>query len=286
MKNIIYSFLLVFITTTGDLKSQEIISLDFYPYHVGDLRQYIEIPSGQFYSGEITNIDTIDLNTHLIYYNGSAEAFVKILLDSAIVLVDPSMWIPYYKLNYSVGSIWVRDTTTSWWVHFKSQFISEVFNENRETREYHIYEYIPPGDTNGLPGSVEYLVKGIGLYRTTWEGGEIILNGCIINGVQYGIIIGVDEENENTLPSEYILNNFPNPFNGQTTIHFYLPTSTFITLSIYDILGNEIERLYSGEESKGHHYKTWNSITLSSGLYFVVLRTNEKQLTHKILFLK
>ena len=286
MKNIIYSFLLVFITTTGDLKSQGIIPLDFFPYHVGDIWQYIEIPSGPIRTVKITEVDTTSQFAHYIYYDNNFIPYEKILTDSAIVLADSNAWFPLYKLNYPMSSFWIRDTTTYWWVHFKSQFVSEVFNENRETREYHIYEYIQPGDTNGLPGSVEYLVKGIGLYRITWEGGEIILSGCFINGIEYGTIIIVEEQYESAQPSKYILNNFPNPFNGQTMIHFYLPTSTFIALSIYDIMGNEIERLYSGEESEGHHYKTWNSNTLSSGLYFVVLRTNETQLTHKILFLK
>lgn len=287
MKNILYLIILVLITITDDAKSQEINPLDFFPYHVGDVWQRIEIPSGQFYSSEITRIDTVDLFTHLLYYNNNEVAFVKILLDSAIVLVDPSVWIPYYKLNYAVGSFWVRDTTTSWWVYFRSQFISEVFNENRETREYYIYEYTTqPGDTNALPGSVDYLVRGIGQYRNTWEGGEIILNGCIINGIQYGTIISVEEQNNIMQPEEYLLSNFPNPFNGQTTIHYYLPVSTLIILSVYDILGREIEKIFEGEETAGHHYRTWKPNTEASGLYFVVMRTNDTQLTHKILYLK
>jgi len=286
MKNIIYLFLLVFITTTENIKSQEINPLDYFPYHVGDLWQYLEYPSGIFQSGGITRIDTIDANTHLVFYENNEIPSIKVILDSAIIFADSASWFPWYKLSYPVGAIWVRDTTTSWWVHFKTQYIDEIFNENMDVREYHIYEFIPPGDTNGLPGQVDYLVKGIGRYRITWEGGEKILSGCIINGVQYGNIVSVENENENLTPSEYILNNFPNPFNNQTTIHFYLRTSTFLTLSIYDILGNEIEKLYAEEESEGHHYKTWNPKEESSGLYFVVMRTNETQLTHKVLLLK
>lgn len=287
MKEIFYLIILVFITTPENIKTQEINPLDFFPYHVGDIRQYIEIPSGQFYSIEITRIDTIDLYTHLIYYNNNEIATTKVLSDSAIVLVDPSMWIPYYKLCYPVGSFWIRDTTTSWWVYFRSQFISEVFNENRETREYYIYEYTTePGDTNAMPVSVDYLVRGIGQYRNTWEGGEIILNGCIINGVQYGTIISVEDENQNSPFSQYILNNFPNPFNGQTTIHYYLPVSTVITLIVYDILGREIEKIIEGEEIAGHHYRAWQPNSESSGLYFVVMRTSDTQLIHKVLFLK
>ena len=286
MKNFFYLIILVLITTTEGVKSQEINPLDFFPYHVGDMWQYIEIPSGPIRTVKITGVDSTSQFVHYIYYDNSIIPYEKILTDSAIVLADSNVWFPLYKLNYPLSSYWIRDTTTSWWVHFKSQFISEVFNDNRETREYHIYEYGQPGDTNGLPGSVEYLVQGIGLYRITFEGGEIVLSGCFINGIEYGTIISVEEENGNILPSKYILNNFPNPFNGQTTIHYYLPSTDHLTISIYDVLGNEIEKLYSGEEKEGHHYKIWNPKTNSSGPYFVVMRTNETQITHKILFLK
>lgn len=287
MKNIIYLFLLVFITTTtGILKSQEITPLDFFPYHVGDIWQYIEYPSGIFQSGGITRIDTIDTNTHLVFYENNEIPSIKVILDSAIIFADSASWFPWYKLMYPVGAIWVRDTTTSWWVHFKTQYIAEVFDENKDVREYHIYEFIPPGDTNGLPGQVDYLVKGIGRYRITWEGGEKVLSGCIINGVQYGTIVSVENGNDNLQPSKYVLDNFPNPFNGQTTIHYFIPSASRIAIGIYDILGNEIEKIFEGEKIAGHHYQTWEPKNESSGLYFVVMKTSKSQLIHKVLLLK
>jgi len=286
MKTFLSLIIIFLLGITKQINSQEINPLDFYPYHVGDVWQYLEFPSGTFSSGEITRIDTINQFTHLIYYGNNETAFVKILSDSAIVLVDPSMWIPYYKLNYPVGSIWIRDTTTSWWVHFKTEYMSEVFSQFREMREYYIYEYIPPGDTNGLPGSVEYLVRGIGRYRITWEGGERILNGCIVGGVQYGTIVDVTEENEKSQPNIFILNNYPNPFNGQTIVHYFLPISSNISVTIYDILGKEIEQLYNGKESAGHHYKSWIPGDESSGIYIYQLRAGQFIKSNKMVLMK
>jgi hypothetical protein len=93
-------------------------------------------------------------------------------------------------------------------------------------------------------------------------------------------------DTKNNVFDFHLSQNFPNPFNGQTTIYYYLPVSTFLTLSVYDILGREIEKIFEGEETSGQHYRTWHPINESSGLYFVVMRTNDTQLTHKVLFLK
>lgn len=287
MKNsLLYLTLVIIIVFTRYTISQEISPLEYFPYHVGDIRQYIEIPSGQFYSGQITRIDTINVNTHLIYYANNEIPSYKVITDSAIIFVDSSNWIPYWKLGYPLSSIWVRDTTTSWWVHFKSQFISEVFNEDREMREYHIYEYIPPGDTNGLPGSVDYLVKGIGFYRNTWEGGEIILTGCIINGIQFGTIINVEDGNTLNSPGEFLLNNYPNPFNPQTKIKFYVPERTFVKLRVFDLLGDELEILVNEEKDSGYHEIVFDGSELPSGIYFYNLQTQDFIQTRKMVLLK
>ena len=286
MKTFLSLIIIFLLGITKQVNSQNINPLDFYPYHVGDIWQYIEYPAGTFSSGEITRIDTVDQFTHLIYYGNYETASVKILSDSAIVLVDPSMWIPYYKLNYPVGSIWIRDTTTSWWVHFKSESTALIFNENRETREYHIYEYIPPGDTNGLPGSVEYLVRGIGRYRRIWEGGERILIGCIIDGVQYGTIVDVAEENEKSQPNNFILNNYPNPFNPTTSIRYQLSDDVYVTLKVYNMLGEKVSELVNEFELAGYYSIQFDGSNLPSGMYLYKIQAGEFSDVKKMLLVK
>ena len=287
MKKILCIIILFSFIVTENINSQDINPLDFFPYHVGDVWQYIEYPSGIFRTGQITQIDTVNASTHLIYYDNNETPSEKVLTDSAIVLADPSSWFPLYKLSYPVSSIWIRDTiATSWWVHFKTKDTAEIFNENRAIREYHIYEFVPVGDTSGVPSSVEYLADGIGLYEINWEGGEMILLGCIINGIQYGIIVNVEEQNIQANGIDYNLSNYPNPFNSQTTIRYYIPTSSYINLSIFDILGRKTKEIFKGEELSGYHTKNWIPQNESSGIYLVVLRTEETQLINKIIYLK
>ncbi|GMU95088.1 MAG: hypothetical protein AMXMBFR50_06050 [Ignavibacterium album] len=85
------------------------------------------------------------------------------------------------------------------------------------------------------------------------------------------LITDVKEVSENRL-SEYILHqNHPNPFNPTTTITFQIPEISFITLKVYDILGNEINTLVAGEKFSGTYQIIFDGTALTSGVYFYVL---------------
>jgi hypothetical protein len=92
--------------------------------------------------------------------------------------------------------------------------------------------------------------------------------------------------------TEYVLNNnYPNPFNPTTTIKYQIPEQSFVTLKIYDALGNEITTLVDEEKPAGTYEVEFsvgqNSIlSLSSGIYFYQLRTGEFIQTKKMVLLK
>lgn len=291
MKNFFYLIILVLITTTGKLKSQEINPLDFFPHHVGDLWQYFNHTQAgsEFWERKITAIDTLLSDSSIVFIENvrnSINISHKIFFnDSLIVYWKPlgsTDWSPRYVFNALINDYWYSNPFSQWYTKYINESSELIFEDTLLFREY----WTAPDTTFILPLFTERLALGIGFYYSEYEVGITELIGCIVNGIQYGTIINVEDENENSHPSEYILNNFPNPFNNQTTIHYYIPTITFLTISIYDILGNEIERLYTGEENQGHHYKIWNPKVKSSGLYFVVMKTSIAKLTHKVLLLK
>ncbi|MGH7457249.1 MAG: FlgD immunoglobulin-like domain containing protein, partial [bacterium] len=66
--------------------------------------------------------------------------------------------------------------------------------------------------------------------------------------------------------------NFPNPFNPETSIRYQLPEAGWVRLRIYNILGEEIALLQDGEVEAGHHRITWNGKDrngqqVASGIY-------------------
>ncbi|HLX12460.1 MAG TPA: T9SS type A sorting domain-containing protein [Bacteroidota bacterium] len=71
------------------------------------------------------------------------------------------------------------------------------------------------------------------------------------------------------LPKIYALKqNYPNPFNPTTTIEYALPVSAHVSLSIYNLLGQEVATLVNGEQEAGYQSVTVNANNLPSGLYY------------------
>ncbi len=80
--------------------------------------------------------------------------------------------------------------------------------------------------------------------------------------------------------------NYPNPFNPSTTVEFYLPAGTNVTLRITDILGQTVSILQNGYLNAGNYKMRFDGSRLSSGIYFVSLITKNAALVRKILLLK
>ncbi len=89
------------------------------------------------------------------------------------------------------------------------------------------------------------------------------------------------------LPTEFgLAQNFPNPFNPSTTIEFSLPRSGYVTLVVYNTLGEEIATLVSETLSAGRYSTEWNAAGFSSGIYFYRLQAGEFVETRKLLLLR
>ncbi|MBK9405434.1 MAG: S8 family serine peptidase [Ignavibacteria bacterium] len=82
------------------------------------------------------------------------------------------------------------------------------------------------------------------------------------------------------------LNNYPNPFNPETMISYYLDKGGRITLKVYDISGKELAVLADGIEPEGAHEIRFNGGNLSSGVYFYKLITENKTLVKQMILLK
>ncbi|MDZ7266603.1 MAG: immune inhibitor A [candidate division KSB1 bacterium] len=91
----------------------------------------------------------------------------------------------------------------------------------------------------------------------------------------------------NALPTEYALgNNYPNPFNPQTTIAFALPQSGRVVLTILNSLGQEIERLVDADMQAGFHKVVWEAKGRTSGVYFYRLTVNDFTQMKKMVLMK
>lgn len=93
-------------------------------------------------------------------------------------------------------------------------------------------------------------------------------------------------EDDVDIISTFKLNAYPNPFNPTTTIQFYLPNNSDIVLSVYNLLGQKEVTLLENYLQNGYHEVSLNGSNISSGVYFILLKTNERVETRRITILK
>ncbi len=114
-------------------------------------------------------------------------------------------------------------------------------------------------------------------------------SGWIPDG--YGLIYFGDEEDQinvqEVMPSSAILiGNYPNPFNPETQIRFNLPEASDVTLAIYNLQGQLIEEIVSGNLQAGLHTGAWNANGYPSGTYIYRLTSDMGAVSGKMLLLK
>ena len=80
--------------------------------------------------------------------------------------------------------------------------------------------------------------------------------------------------------------NYPNPFNATTTIEFSIIEPGFVTLKVYNMLGQTVATLVSREMSSGLHRYQWHTSGVASGHYFYRLSAGGQVLTRRLLLLK
>ncbi len=98
---------------------------------------------------------------------------------------------------------------------------------------------------------------------------------------------GIEEDSFQETPGTFTLQqNFPNPFNPSTTIKFSIPSESFTTLKVYDILGNEIEELVNEQLSAGNYKFNFVADNLPSGIYFYKIHAGEFIQTMKMILLR
>jgi hypothetical protein len=172
-------------------------------------------------------------------------------------------------------------------IRYSSGRIAEDINSSIQTIEMRSLEY-----------PITLKVEGMDI-RLQDESGKDI-NKNIKSGDQ--MTISNSQINKLMVTGELILDvyaleqNYPNPFNPTTVIKYYIPELSFVTLKVYDVLGNEIETLVSEKKSIGSYEVEFSAIggsasgrnasTLPSGVYLYRIQAGNYIETKKMILLK
>ncbi len=119
--------------------------------------------------------------------------------------------------------------------------------------------------------------------QTIWLFAEI--GGFNLNWIDFELQeTGIDD---NLTISEFqLLNNYPNPFNPETTIRYSIPQKSNVKLTVFDLAGKKIKTLVTKEQTAGHYKVNFSGDGLSSGIYFYRLETEQFNQTKQMLLIK
>ncbi|MCP4582015.1 MAG: T9SS type A sorting domain-containing protein [candidate division Zixibacteria bacterium] len=97
--------------------------------------------------------------------------------------------------------------------------------------------------------------------------------------------VGIDDDNSR--PINFSLNqNYPNPFNANTEINFSLDKTSTVDLSVYNMLGQKVATLVSGDLPADNHTVSWDASDVATGVYFYRLEVENNSETRKMILLK
>jgi len=167
-------------------------------------------------------------------------------------------WITATELNNHGFEVQRKNKNSNW---INVSFV----NGNGTSTEKSIYSYT---DIDLHPGKYEYRLKQVD-YDGKYTYSPVI-------SVEIGLTPGKFE----------LAQNYPNPFNPVTTISFTIGASSFVSLKIFDVLGNEIEMLVNEEMQPGAYSKSFSASKFASGVYYYRLSAGGYVDTKKMLLLK
>jgi hypothetical protein len=189
----------------------------------------------------------------------------SILLSNFLFAIDSIYNLPLQPVIYNPGTT-ASDHNSFWQRNYSAICFSEAYYG---------------GDFNPYYHSVQ---DRIDKFNLNYFHNVSKLGIGSIAALAENIVVSVpDGEN---LPSSISINNFPNPFNNSTIIRYTIPKSDYISLDLFNTIGEKIENVSDGYRSAGEYEVYWNANLLTSGVYFIILRTSEYIYSHKILLLK
>ncbi len=133
------------------------------------------------------------------------------------------------------------------------------------------------------------IIPGSEDHYTTWKAQEVVEHTRIYTWHETGIDPGTDDVREvkGPAPSVYKLSqNYPNPFNPTTKIEYSIPKSGYVSLKVYNLLGQVVVTLFSGNQKAGNYITTFDGANLASGVYMYRLQSGNVSITKKFILMK
>jgi len=183
---------------------------------------------------------------------------------------DPSFTAPAVdSLNLFIKDIWTAGGTSG---HYWGQYMDDPYTvylvPNHEvsgnwasTQGYPVPENLAYSNTTLQSAGTD----GFALGDLNWYPDQLkVYNTTAVRQLQ------------NAVPTKFALSqNYPNPFNPTTRIEYSVPQNEFVSLKVYNVLGQEVATLFEGTQRNGNYSVTFDGSMLASGVYIYRLQSGE-----------
>jgi glucose/arabinose dehydrogenase len=246
--------------------------------------QNISALSGKYIYG-----DYCDKTVWSLQYDGVSPTVNQTLLTAPgrIVSFGVDQNSELYVLTFNPDNIYMFvDALPVELVNFKGKYLdnqviiswetaTELMNYGFELErsvnsdDWNKIAFIPGNGNSSSPKYYEYTdndlhSSGVFKYRLM----QIDTDGSF--EYSYEIFINVNS------PARFsLMQNYPNPFNPSTTINYSVPVKAYVSIIIYDVLGNQLETLINEEKQAGNYEILFNADEFSSGIYYYRIQAND-----------
>ncbi|MEJ2637439.1 MAG: DUF4397 domain-containing protein [Calditrichia bacterium] len=144
-------------------------------------------------------------------------------------------------------------------------------------------------DLSGLGGGAAVVFASGFLTPSSNQGGPAFgLFAALPDGqvAEFGSPTSIIDDGTAVVTNYALEQNYPNPFNPTTSISFQLPASSFVTLKVYNVIGQEIATLLNKNIPAGRHSVNFDASNLVSGMYFYKIETQSFKDVRKMMLTK
>jgi photosystem II stability/assembly factor-like uncharacterized protein len=263
----------------------------------------------------VSNVNTLFFADTSIGYAGTSDPRLAKTTDGGVTWVDDG------DITGTITDIYFIDTNHGWAVGGTDilTYDSGIWTQQNNTTGFSLYSVFFLNENEGWivgnGGTILHSTDG-GVNWTAQASGTVaLLRDVFFTSATNGYVVGnsgtilhytqiTDIDDVTTQPTEFKLEqNYPNPFNPITKIKFTIPTPPsssplakgrnevgFVSLKVYDVLGNEVATLVNEEKAPGIYETEFNPASSiknpASGIYFYQLKAGDYLETKKMILMK
>ena len=229
-----------------------------------------------------TGTNGYEIEVALIHFKQPGELpFKSNLIDGTYAqLIE---WNANYgEVRHQNFNVWIDESNKNILTISVPKFWAELRNVNTNTKYFAHTSHLA---SNG--GFQDFTSSSYGGAPITDAIGDVSYDFIDLVSTSWEIKLLVLAENEEEIPKDYSLSqNYPNPFNPCTRISWQSPVSSWQTIKVYDVLGNEVAALVDEYRDAGGYTIEFNASNLASGIYLYRIQAGKFVETKKMILIK